>query len=94
MRIKKDNDEVIETEINYGRMGIILSDIAEGEDLEDIYKCNTCGKDFPTNDGEKSHLSQMRREMIQSYGLICPYCVGSFSALNTINSHIRNKIRK
>ena len=95
MHIKKDNDEVIEMEINYGRMGIIYSDITEGitedGDLEDIYNCNTCGNECPTEGGIKPHLEQMHRGVIQSYDLICSYCVGSIRGISTLNRHIRNK---
>ena len=78
MPIKKKNGEIIEMRINYGRICIVYNDTTGNGDFVEVYNCNTRGKERPSNGGIKTHLSQVSRDMIQSYGLISPYCVETF----------------
>ena len=82
-------------ETNYGRIGIIYNVTTDnGEFGGGIYKCNTRGKEMPAEVGIEAHLARARRDTIQAYGLICPYCVATFKNLATLNRHSRNKICK
>ena len=82
--------------INYGRIIIIYHDTTDNGDLGEIYKYNAFGKESPTphKGGIETHLSQVRREMIQLYGLISTYFVETFNNLATLNRYIRNMIFK
>ena len=94
MHVDKDKDGIIDMEIKYGRIIIIYKDTPDNGEVGEIYKCNTCGKERPNAVGIKTHQAVAQRGMMQSYGLIFPYCVETFKNLETLNRHIRNKICK